>query len=107
MDKTILAFEFKDGRNNDREYNVETICDSKVFTRESHNFSLGLYYLIFWKDYLEKENTWKLASTVQYFGKRLSTYHNKQPEKLTVISTLLDSGLVMAKPRDNLAAKRK
>lgn len=46
-------------RNDDnKNYEVEAICDSEVYTKESNNGHLpGLYHLIFWKSYLKEKNT--------------------------------------------------
>ena len=44
--------------DNNGEYKVEAIWDSVVYARESKSGHLpGLYYLVFWKGYLEEENT--------------------------------------------------
>ena len=55
--------EFEPG--NDKEYEVEAIWDSAVYTRESKSgHPSGLYYLVSWKGYLKEENTWEQASAV-------------------------------------------
>ena len=43
--------------NKGGEYKVEAIWDSAIYARESTEHLLGLYYLVFWKDYLKEENT--------------------------------------------------
>ena len=44
--------------NESKEYEVEAIWNSAVYTKESESGYLpGLYYLVFWKGYLEKKNT--------------------------------------------------
>ena len=45
------------GNNKSEEYKIEAICDSAVYIRESANHLPGLYYLVFWKNYLEEKNT--------------------------------------------------
>lgn len=43
---------------NSKEYKVEIIQDSRVYTIESESgHLLGLYYLVSWKGYLEEKNT--------------------------------------------------
>ena len=45
------------GDNEGGEYKVEAICNSAVYAKESAGHLAGLYYLVFWKEYSEKENT--------------------------------------------------
>ena len=62
--KTAEQLEFEAGSNNE-EYEVEGICDSAVYTRESEAGHLpSLYCLISWKGYSEDESTWKPISAV-------------------------------------------
>ena len=43
---------------NSKEYKIEALWDSAVYAQESESGYLpGLYYLVSWKEYLEKENT--------------------------------------------------
>ena len=59
------ATELDAGNNDSREYKVEAIWNSAVYTRKSESGHLpGLYYLGSWKKYPEEENTWDLASAV-------------------------------------------
>ena len=56
-EKTAEQLEFEAGGDNE-EYEVEGICDSAVYARESETGYLpGLYYLVSWKGYPEDENT--------------------------------------------------
>ena len=56
-EKIVKQLEFKAGGNN-KEYEVESICDSAIYARESKaGYLLGLYYLISWKSFPEDENT--------------------------------------------------
>lgn len=49
MDKN--ATELDVDNNESKEYKVEAIQNSAVYTRESESSQLqGLYYLVFWKD---------------------------------------------------------
>ena len=45
------------GNNESIEYEVEAICDSAIYIRESASYLSGLYYLVSWKCYPEEENT--------------------------------------------------
>ena len=48
------------GYNNSGKYKVKAIYDSVVFARESKSgHLLRFYYLVFWKDYPEEQNTWE------------------------------------------------
>ena len=50
---------------NSKKYKVEAICDSAVYASKSRSGELpGLYYLVEWKKYLKKENTYKSLSAV-------------------------------------------
>ena len=60
-----LNFEFE--ASNGKEYEVNGIWDSAVYTRESAGQLPGLYYLVLWKSYLKKKNTWEPILTIQHF----------------------------------------
>ena len=56
-EKTAEQLEFEAGGDNE-EYEVEGICDSAVYARESEAGHLpGLYYLVSWKGYPKDEST--------------------------------------------------
>ena len=55
-----LKFETGD----DKEYKINGIRDSAVYARESARLLLKLYYLVSWKNYPEKENTWEPALAI-------------------------------------------
>ncbi len=61
MDKALpepeKEVEFEAGDN--KEYEVEAIIDSVVYGQQANDQIPGLYYLILWKGYPEKENTWE------------------------------------------------
>ena len=58
VDKEVKQMEFNAGDDDSREYEVEAIWDSAVYTRESESgHLLGLHYLVSWKGYPEEENT--------------------------------------------------
>ncbi len=83
----------------DKEYEVETIIGSAVYRQQANNNQMpGLYYLVLWKSYLEKKNTWKLLSAIIQLRKLISTFHKEHPEKPTATSLPLDSTPPMAKP---------
>ena len=78
-EKTAEQLEFEAGGNN-KEYEVESICNSAVYARELEaGHLLGLFYLLSWKDYPKDESTWKPASAVQHRRKLVSTFHKNHP----------------------------
>ena len=52
----LLKFE----ADNKKEYKIEAIYNSAVYPKKGDGHLPGLYYLIVWKGYLKKKNTWKL-----------------------------------------------
>lgn len=42
---------------NNKKYKIEVICDSKIYTKDAIGQLPGLYYLVFFKNYPEFENT--------------------------------------------------
>lgn len=54
MNKALLVPELDLG--NDKEYKVEVTQNNAVYTKKVDRYLLGLYYLVVWKSYLEKEN---------------------------------------------------
>ena len=74
IDKQVkkLELEADDGE----EYKVEAIWNNAVYASKSESGQLpGLYYLIAWKRYPEKENTWELLSAVQYLKKLINSFY--------------------------------
>ena len=100
---SVLEFEPDDNK----EYKIEAIRDSVVYSKETDGHLPGLYYLVAWKGYLEEENTWEPFSAVMYLWKMVSIFHKDHPEKPTAIPAPVDSALPMAKPTIQLLAKRK
>ena len=87
------------GDNDSNKYKMKAICNSAVYTRESESSHLpGLYYLVFWKGYLEEENTWELALAVQHFRKLINLFYKDHPDKPTVTFEANDTTSSMAKP---------
>ena len=88
-----------DAGNKNGKYEVEAIRDSKVYARELEPDHLpGLYYLVSWKEYLEEENTWELASAVQYLRKFISLFHKDHSDKPNATSSAIDTAPPMARP---------
>ncbi len=88
--------EFEAGDN--KEYEVKAIIDSAVYGQQINNSQMpGLYYLVLWNGYLEKENTWEPSLAVIHLRKLISTFHKEHPEKPTVKSPPLDSAPPMAR----------
>ena len=81
-----------------KEYKVEAIKDSAIYAKKVEGYLLSLYYLVSWKGYPKKENTWKPSSTVMHLWKIISIFHKNYPEKLMATSPPLDSAPPMAKP---------
>ena len=50
------ATELDAGNNDSKEYKLEAIWDNAVYVKESTCHLPRLYYLVFWKSYLEEEN---------------------------------------------------
>lgn len=49
------AEEFDIGDN--RQYKVKAIVNSAMYSQQTNNQILSLYYLVLWKGYLEEKNT--------------------------------------------------
>ena len=65
----------------------------------------GLYYLIAWKGYTEKENTLEPVLVLQHLRKLISSFHKDYPEKPTATSPLFDSAPPIARPTVKPLAK--
>ena len=93
------AEELDAGNKRAGEYEIKEIRDSAVYARESESGHLsGLYYLLSWKKYLEKENTWELVSAVQHLRKLISLFHKDYLDKPTTTSPAIDTTPPMARP---------
>ena len=98
VDEKIRQMEINAGNNDSREYEMEKIWDSTVYTRKSESGHLpGLYYLISWKKYLEEENTWEPASVVEHLRKLISSFHKDYPDKPTATSSSIDTASPIAR----------
>ena len=82
---------------NNKEYKVKAIIDSVVYGQQANNLMLDFYYLILWKGYPGKKNTWKPALVVMHLEKLISIFYKEHPKKPIAISPLLDSTLLMAR----------
>ena len=56
VDENTTKLAKLDVGNNSNEYKVEVNDDNAAYAKKLANHLLGLYYLVFLKDYLEKEN---------------------------------------------------
>ena len=54
------------GASNNKKYEIDNIWDSVVYAKESADQLLGLYYLVLWKGYFEKENIWGPSLAIQH-----------------------------------------
>ena len=94
------------GNKDSKEYEVEAIWDSAVYTNELKSGHLpGLYYLVAWKGYSKEKNTWKPLSAVQHLKKLINSFHKDHPEKPTATSPPIDSAPPMVKPTVKPTAK--
>ena len=92
-----LDLEFKAG--DDKEYEVDGIQDSAVYTKELATGQLpGLYYLVLWKSYLKEKNTWEPALAIQHLQRLVTAYYKDNSEKLITTSFFVDTALPMARP---------
>ncbi len=78
---------------------MEIICDSVVYARDLESHLLGFYYLVLWKGYLEKENTWEPAPAVLHLRKLINTFYHNYLEKPTATSPLIDSVPLTTRPK--------
>ncbi len=77
-----LGKELKFEIGGNKEYEVEAIINSVVYSQQANSNQMpGLYYLVLWKSYPEKENTWEPSLAVIHLRKLISTFHNEHPEK--------------------------
>ena len=89
LPKPEKGLEFEAGIN--KKYEVKAIIDSAMYSQQANNQIPGLYYLVLWKGYPEKENTWKPSSAVIYLRKLINTFHKEHSEKPTATFPSLDS----------------
>ena len=58
------AMELDASNKNSSKYQVEIIRNSAIYAKKTISYLLKLYYLVFWKNYLKKENIWEFYSAV-------------------------------------------
>ncbi len=111
VDKTLPELEkdlkFEAGGN--KEYKVKVIINSAAYgqqTNDSYQMS-GFYYLVSWKSYPEKKNTWEPLLVVIHLQKLINTFYKKYLKKLTITSLPLDSVLPIARPSISKKLKQK
>ncbi len=85
-------------KGNREEYEVEAICDSVVYAREWEGHLPVLHYMVSWKSYPEKENTWEPVLTVLHLCKFISTFHRDHLDKPPATFPLIDSAVLIARP---------
>ena len=61
------------------EYEVESILDSRIIPR------LGLQYLIKWKGYGRKENSWEPVRNLSNAKSAISSFHRLHPQAPTSV----------------------
>ena len=106
--KRVTELELEAG--NSEEYEVEAIWNKAVYASKSELGQLtNLYYLVAWKGYSKKENTWEPLSAIEHLKKLINFFYKDHLEKLTAISLPINSALPMARPtvRPNLTFKWK
>ena len=96
VDEKVTGLEFEAG--NREEYKVEAIWDRAVYANKAEGHLPGLYYLVAWKRYHEKENTWEPSSAVQHLKKLINSFHKKHSEKPKATFPPLDFAPPMARP---------
>ena len=104
MNDTQLDFKFK--ASNGKEYKVDGIQDSAVYTKESAGQLPGLYYLVSWKGYSEEENTWEPASVIQHLQRLVTAYDKDNSEKPTATSVPVNTAPPIARPTAASIKKR-
>ena len=99
VDEKVRQMKFDIGDNESKEYKGEAIQDSAVYALESESgHQPGLYYLVLWKGYPEKENTWEPVSALQHLRKLISLFHKDHPDKSTATSHAINTIPPMARP---------
>ena len=80
-----------------KEYEVEVIINSTVYSQQANNQISSLYYLILWKNYLKEENICELLLIVIHFRKLINTFHKEYLKRLLATPLSLDSALPIAR----------
>ena len=96
VNDTQLDFESK--ASNNKKYEVNSIWDSAVYAKELAGQLPELYYLVLWKEYPEKKNTWEPALTIQHLWRLVTAYHKDNLQKPIATSAPINMAPLMAKP---------
>lgn len=96
MDENVIRQKFKAGNNN-REYKMQEIKDSSVYSKEIKGNLPGLYYLIFWKDYPQEKTIWGPTLVVWHLQKLINIFYKNHFDMLIAIFPLVNNAPLMAK----------
>lgn len=69
-----------------KKYKLEAIYNSAVYLKKLVGHLSELYYLISWKNYPKKTNTWELSLAVEYLRKFIWLFYKDNPDRLTTTS---------------------
>ena len=90
-----MQLEFEAGIK--KEYKVKGIEDSAIYAKKAVRQLPRLYYLVSWKSYPEKENTWEPALAIQHLWKLVTVYHKNNLEKPIATSAPVNTAPQMAR----------
>ncbi len=99
VNKITFRLEFENIGDGEK-YKVEAICDNAVYAKEldySHHLS-GFYYLVSWKGYPEKDNSWEPALVILHLCKLISNFYYNHLKMSTATSPPIDSAPLMVRP---------
>lgn len=57
VNETMFRLEYEDDGDG-KKFKIESICDNAMYNGKLVGHLLSLYYLVLWKSYPMKENTW-------------------------------------------------
>lgn len=87
-----------ENKHNNKEYEFEEICDSRVYSKKSDSsYLLSFCYFVLLKYYPKDKNTWEPTLEVLYLCKIISNFYYDYLKKLIAISLLIDSTLSMVR----------
>lgn len=87
---------FEAGYN--KEYELEVIINSVIYSHKAENQLPSLYYLVLSKRYPEEKNIEETLAAITYLQKLISTFYTEYPNKPTEISLFLYSIISMVSP---------
>lgn len=97
VDKIMSKLEFKN-KGDSKEYKIKAICNNVVHISKLEDHLSSLYYLVLWKSYPKKKNTWELVLVVLHLYRLISTFHHDYSQKPTATSPLIYFIVSMARP---------